>query len=332
MYSGNRKPLAFTLVELLVVITIIGILIALLLPAVQAAREAARRSQCSNNLKQVGLALLNYEQQYQMLPMGNISKPLTQAHSPTFTGAPGITVLVQILPFIESGNIVFDSRYRNLDPVNSPATSAHIATYVCPSDNAGNRTAFLSANTIRFSRSNYAACFGSAYYIRSARQTGFPHTSLPRNGIDSTSDGAFQWDVGHTMADFRDGTSNTIAASEVLAGRDDDNGDGAFDVRGLWAWHMIGGAAYTHRNTPNSGAGDTLQSAECVAELPDLPCDTSCGTYLDCEQAAARSSHAGGVNTVFADGHVGFYPSIVDGSVWRALSTIAGQELAGLAE
>ena len=77
------------------------------------------------------------------------------------------------------------------------------------------------------------------------------------------------------MADFRDGTSNTVVASEVLGGRDDDTtGDGTWDVRGLWAWHMMGGAAYTHRYTPNSSNGDALQGQECVADLPDLPCDT----------------------------------------------------------
>ena len=130
------------------------------------------------------------------------------------------------------------------------------------------------------------------------------------------------------MADFRDGTSNTVVASEVLGGRDDDTtGDGTWDVRGLWAWHMMGGAAYTHRYTPNSSNGDALQGQECVADLPDLPCDTSCPNMLDCEQAAARSRHPGGVQAVYGDGHVGFCSNTIDLTIWQALSTIAGNEL-----
>ena len=120
-----------------------------------------------------------------------------------------------------------------------------------------------------------------------------------------------------------DGTSNTIVASEVIAGRDDTSaGDATWDVRGLWAWHMIGGAAYTHRNTPNSIAGDALQGQECVADLPDLPCDNSCPNLLDCEQACARSRHPGGVQAVFGDGHVTFCSNVITLQIWRALSTV----------
>ena len=331
MYCDKHKSAGFTLVELLVVITIIGILIALLLPAVQAAREAARRSQCANNLKQIGLALLNYESQHQMLPPGCISKPITPQDGPVNSGAPGYTVLVQILPFLEVGNVSaqFHLQYRNVDTANAAATRSQIPTYQCPSDNTAGRSAYHQAYNLYFTRSNYACCFGSGFYIRNANGTNFPHTSLPRPGVDSTSDGAFQWDIGRAIADFRDGTSNTVVASEVLGGRDDEDtsSDNTWDVRGLWAWHMMGGAAYTHLKTPNSSDGDALQGNECVQDLPDLPCDMTCPNMLDCEQAAARSRHPGGVQAVYGDGHVAFCSNTIDLKVWQALSTVAGNEL-----
>lgn len=326
---SHRGVCGFTLVELLVVITIIGILIALLLPAVQAAREAARRAQCSNNLKQVGLAMFNYESQHQVMPPGCIGKPITPAHSPTYAGAPGYTALVQILPFLEAGNVhqQLDLRYRNLDPVNAPATQSHIQTYKCPSDNSANRLAFLDRNKLSFSRSNYACSFGPAFYIRHDNGSGFPHNSN-RTGVDPTSLGAFQWDDGRSLAAFVDGTSNTVLASEVLAGRDDDtSGDGDWDVRGLWAWHQMGGAAYTHRNTPNTSSGDALQGGECEAALPDLPCDTSCPNSLDCEHAAARSQHPGGVHSLYGDGHIAFTSNSINQTIWQWLSTVAGGEI-----
>jgi prepilin-type N-terminal cleavage/methylation domain-containing protein/prepilin-type processing-associated H-X9-DG protein len=320
----------FTLVELLVVIAIIGILIALLLPAVQAAREAARRAQCGNNLKQIGLAALSYESQCRTFPPGCLSLPITPAHGSILPGAPGYTALVQILPFLETGNVsaLFNLRYRNLDATNAAATAAHIPAYKCPSDNTAGRSAHLQSYNLSFSRSNYACSFGSGFYIINANNTFFPHTQPPRTGVNSNSDGAFRWDVGRTMAEFRDGTSNTAAASELLGGRDDDStGDGTWDVRGLWAWHMMGGAAYTHYNTPNSGR-DALQGQECVDDWPDLPCDLQCPNYLDCEHAAARSRHPGGVHVAYADGHVALCGNTIDAAVWRALGTVAGDELA----
>ena len=126
-----RKQRGFTLVELLVVIAIIGILIALLLPAVQSAREAARRMQCSNNLKQVGLAMLTYEQARGVLPIGYVDK----VGAPN--GWPGHTAFAQILDYIEQDNVagtyVFEKRILDLtDNVNLPTTSAQILRFNVP--------------------------------------------------------------------------------------------------------------------------------------------------------------------------------------------------------
>jgi len=325
----------FSLVELLVVIAIIGILIALLLPAVQSAREAARRTQCSNHLKQLGLAMLNYEFSHGVLPIGFVDAPLW-SHSGAGTGWPGTTALAQLLPYLEQGNVAAVYHYdrRNLNSINADATSAEIAVYQCPSDSAQGRKALHNINHLGWSRSNYVVSLGSDTMARDTNGGSVAHTS-DRSGMDLGTDGAFQMAQGKALALFRDGTSNTAIASEVLAGKDEvfDTSDRTWDTRGMWAWHMVGSSAYIHRNTPNTSVGDAMwanpgQDIECV-EDPRMPCDNTHGTAMDEFHAAARSNHPGGVVVCFADGHVSFYSDDIDLATWKALSTIAGQEVVG---
>jgi prepilin-type processing-associated H-X9-DG protein/prepilin-type N-terminal cleavage/methylation domain-containing protein len=302
-----RRPGGFTLVELLVVIAIIGILIALLLPAVQAAREAARRMQCSTNLKQVGLAMLNYENTYKMLPIGmNIALPVFKAHS----------ALTALLPYVEQEDLYsrYDFRLRIYDPsgVNLRVTCIHIPAYLCPSDDAAGRIMNGA-----FARSNMVVCFGSA--------------TVGKSATDWTTDGAYQRDICKRLADFTDGTSSTAVASEVIAGRDDNySDDHCFDARGVWSeGSSMGACAYTHLNTPNSSVGDALLidsgQRNCVPDIK-MPCSDSAGNTYWGEYAAARSRHPGGANVAFADGHVSFYTDTVDWQTWRALGTISGAE------
>lgn len=295
----------FTLVELLVVIAIIGILIALLLPAVQAAREAARRIHCTSNLKQVGLAVLNYENTNKVLPIGmNIALPQFKGHS-AFSG---------LLPYVEQADLYvqYDFEKRLYDAVNLRVTRVHVPAFMCASDNASGR--IMNDN---FARSNYVLCFGS-------NKTG-------QSATNWNTDGAFRRDVARRLADLSDGTSSTALASEVLAGRDDSVvGDNQFDIRGVWSeGTAMGACAYTHLNTPNSSVGDALfmdsGQRNCVAE-EKMPCSSSAGNTYYNEYASARSRHPGGVNVVFADGHVSFFSDEVDWKAWQALSTIAGGE------
>ena len=315
----------FTLVELLVVIAIIGILVAMLLPAVQAAREAARRIQCTNNLKQVGLALLNYHDSNRMFPIGLYGTD--QDH----IRFPGHTALTILLPYHEQGDIYEYYDFVGQDDSlfhKGEATRIQIPVYVCPSDDSGGRAAVHTGVPQEFTRSNVVVCFGSN--MMAANMPGATYSK----SADPTTDGAFQmgggiFDSSRQIRDFQDGTSKTIMASEIISGKHETlNSRTDADSRGIWSWNMMGSSSYTHRNTPNSSVGDAgWRSANDVSCLHEphlgLPCDLSAGMRHDGFHAAARSVHPGGVNAAFADGHVGFFEDDIDLIVWQGMAALA---------
>jgi prepilin-type N-terminal cleavage/methylation domain-containing protein/prepilin-type processing-associated H-X9-DG protein len=308
-HSTRHTPHGFTLVELLVVITIIGVLIALLLPAVQAAREAARKMQCSNNLKQIGLAALNYEQAKGLLPPGYVM----DKHG---TGL-GHTVFAQILPFMEQAGVagVYHFDQRNLATINIPAVTTQISAYQCPSDDAAGRVASAPSSAYPmgwWSRSNYVVNMGSDTWLSNVSTTD-----------GSLTDGPFRLNVAVAIADIKDGTSSTAMVSEVISGKTKDFVGSAWDTRGMWGWNMVGSSSYTHHDTPNSTAGDAMwansgSDIECVADA-DMPCDNTHGANMDQFHVAARSRHPGGVNVTFCDGHVSFVPNVINLNIWRYL-------------
>jgi prepilin-type N-terminal cleavage/methylation domain-containing protein/prepilin-type processing-associated H-X9-DG protein len=315
---NQRKKSAFTLVELLVVITIIGILIALLLPAVQAAREAARRMQCTNNLKQFGLGMANYESAYQAYPMG------------VFWSVPDGSVgarngwIVTLLPYVEMASL-----YDALDlfpktgwsannGVNDKVYTTQVPVFQCPSDD---RTTFPS-NGYNLSRSNYVGCFSlTNTIVEKAAYPKYCNADPSAASLPARPRTIFNWNNSRTVADVRDGTSNTVAISEVIAGREG-------DLRGAW-WEEWG-YSYSHARTPNTSTPDTMwnvvMSYGCCVSTTESPCDGNGGSYWGSEIFAARSRHSGGVNACLLDGSARFFSDQISLTTWQALGSIDGDE------
>ena len=328
-------PAGFTLVELLVVIAIIGVLVALLLPAIQAAREAARRAQCTNNTRQIGVAIQNYVAALRTLPSGTGGCDVLNGAGLAWLETSGF---VAILPYLEAGitESRYDYDYRIYESANNRlVTATHISVYNCPSDDSAGRHFVLNADAKR-ARSNYALNFGSRTWIPSGLPW-YPAVMFCTAASDLVeTDGPFRLQAARSLKQLSDGTSNTALASEIIAGKVD-SGDCAAgspcDHRGTWAWGYMGMALYTHRNTPNTINGDALATTHCVNTPPLLPCEAtaSLSARYENHHAAARSMHPGGVNLLFADGHVTFVANEVDLTAWQAVSTMAGEETLALA-
>jgi len=305
LMSQNRpsqKKLGFTLVELLVVIAIIGVLVALLLPAVQAARESARRAQCSNNLKQLGLAVQNYADTYKSaLPAGSYS---------CCWG----TWLVALLPYIEqralfynykyfgavqnqAGNAISqtDSSTRYGGSQNLPVTRMQISAYTCPSDSTTASPSIISGVTFH----NYVGNHGNTTIGRTT-----PFGKM-LNGQPNVFKGAPFVQVGAwnsnpqvvKLADIFDGLSNTLLFSETVQGREG-------DLRGF-AWWGSGSHFETYL-APNTSQPDILENAAyCVSNNPmNPPCAGP--TSASPQNIAARSRHPSGVQAGLCDGSVRF--------------------------
>jgi len=312
---GTKR--GFTLVELLVVIAIIGVLVALLLPAVQAARESARRAQCSNNLKQIGLAMTQYADTYKgAFPVGE------------YACCWG-TWLVGLLPYIEQKSLFDqykfcgamgdpDTTRRYSGSQNLPVTRTQIQAYTCPSDSTTASPGIISGITFH----NYVANHGSTTLARLAT------FGTLLNGQPNKFKGAPFILVSSTTsnpqvvryADVFDGLSNTMAFSETVQGH-------ASDLRGFAWWN--GGAHFEANLAPNSSQPDILEAITyCVKTDPyNPPCDGP--TTANPENIAARSRHPSGIMAALCDGSVRFVPNSINLDVWRALSTAAGREPTG---
>ncbi len=321
----RTKRSAFTLVELLVVIAIIGILVGLLLPAVQAAREAARRMQCQNNLKQLGLSMLNYESAYKAFPGG--------------VGPYGCcwgTWQVAILPFMEQSNL--STIYQNHGgadwgprygaAVNRPVASSRIPTLTCPSDTP-NAPIGSSATLAAITNHNYGVNYGNTSFFQSTLN-GIPFLGAPFNMYTgSTSDDgpvnlaqAVTWTRVYgknvRLAAITDGLSSTLLASEVLQGR-------GTDLRGFSWWGNASG--FVTYLPPNSTLPDVVTGGNCTPSVsPLMPCVTA-STATRPRMMGARSLHTGGIVTAYCDGHISFVSNSIDYAIWNASGTAAGSEV-----
>ncbi|MCC7084043.1 MAG: DUF1559 domain-containing protein [Pirellulales bacterium] len=314
---------AFTLVELLVVIAIIGVLIALLLPAVQAAREAARRTQCKNNLKQIGLAVQMYHDAKRKFPSGLTCLP---GLGSVPGGGPFNTIWPFLFPFIEengmAGRYSFDLGYgggptgNEYDAVNGPLFEMSPATFLCPADAPEKYPGQLR----KLTRWSYAACFSpDGTMVEKDANFTFEKSCIKiKNPAKKRA--IFNVNLQRNMRQILDGASKTIAVSEIVGGTEG-------DVRGLWWYHQ--GAFYTHLRGPNSSIPDSVWSSYPPGYCHSTP-SAPCAQTASCWGAtaySARSKHPGGVQAVRADGSVAFYPDQIDLAVWQALASIDSGEV-----
>jgi prepilin-type N-terminal cleavage/methylation domain-containing protein/prepilin-type processing-associated H-X9-DG protein len=328
----RHRSRAFTLVELLVVIAIIGILVALLLPAIQAAREAARRSTCINNIKNLSLACLTYESAKKELPYGR-----------KYDVWDAYTWTQLILPYVEQQAVydlywtLSDSKYSNNRPAPSSygpladdprmrqARHTQIPVFYCPSSRAPAANE-MNTPAYGFWRGNYMGCVGAGdmYGNRIKLADGL----IPTGGWK----GAFAVKPHLTggdpplytpvrLKDFTDGTSGTLFISESMV----PTVAGWGGAIGETIYGNMGGALFSGYRTPNSSIEDQ-PNGPCPQAQGDTeytaPCLAVGGTGLGGSgaggNAAARSHHPGGVNIALADGSIRFAVDDVSENVWRA--------------
>ena len=296
-----RRP-AFTLVELLVVIAIIGVLIALLLPAVQQAREAARRMQCSNSLKQLGLALHNYHDTHGRFPQG-ISPYVgsgNDSNLPIWS--------VAILPFIEQ-DAVYEQIKQDTNNFSIQVTAGNntkvawqpLAAFACPSDIMGPQNTFRGNN----GKSNYMASGGTMEDVGTAG-------TYVGNGefAESNFNGIFAYEVARGMRDVTDGTSNTLMVGERDGG-------------------AVAGPEVSRRRGAEWSMTDTAQLFDRVfcAAMIEFPINSPNAGFEPWRTYG--SFHPGGAMFVFGDAHVQFLSETIDGRTFEALATRAKGEVPG---
>jgi prepilin-type N-terminal cleavage/methylation domain-containing protein/prepilin-type processing-associated H-X9-DG protein len=303
--GNNRKARGFTLVELLVVIAIIGSLVALLLPAIQAAREAARRNSCVNNLKQVGLAVQNHHQAVQQFPMGRDN-----------TVQSSVSWAFRLLPYLEKNNVFasFNKHARVDDNSNSMAMRTPITEYACPSrreaaadrdfDNNDQPPLVRAAAAL----GDYAACAGKEYMNGVVSATGGADNGLKADSRpDSAESGPIYSFSKVQERHVTDGLSNTICVGEKHKPQNPANpnpdmlhyeqGDNAF---------LAGDSPRTIFAGTNAG----------IATGPDDPSNVKFG-----------SEHNGLTHFMFLDGHVKALKNDIDYQVLTAAGTIGGDEI-----
>jgi prepilin-type N-terminal cleavage/methylation domain-containing protein len=328
-YGTRSVPIplkAFTLVELLVVIAIIGVLVALLLPAIQAARESARRMSCQNNLKQIGLACLNYESSKKVLPPGTVSS--------NKDGVNGFSWHTEVLPFAEFGALAAEIKnekqrlaktetdrrtgqtvtvYPDPYTIGDKYNELQLSAFRCPSDEARFDDLAIRQWGKYLQATNYAGVMGSAIARGDTEQV---------LGNNMSADGCLFFDSKIKLKDVTDGTSNTFVAGERW-----------YQVR---SW-LIGGrkegsyVMYATKNIdfripPNGefSAGYYVQHNEFRGEGPEVPGDQQKVALNDLYWS---SLHPSGLHFVFADGSVHFVSADIDGKTWEAYGSRNGAEV-----
>ena len=315
-----RNKHGFTLVELLVVIAIIGILIALLLPAVQAAREAARRMQCANNLKQLGLALHSYHDAHSAFLYGQIGSHNCWQEDAAFGRYARMGWFPFTLPFMEQQNLYdrWESEFASGTIYMNEFSGRHDVpqNFRCPSEDFPSVMPHSGGYSEGF-RSNYLLCGGGFAWGRQCTKT---------DVWGNTPTGMFHFGSAVRIADVTDGTSNTIMAGEVKL--PDMNGSvpsgcGQHEGRSVMWEHVHSVTLFVTARPPNSNAAD-ICGWGCISSNA-----TPCVCANDGGITSLRSYHPGGAQVVLADGSVHFASEQVDTGLFQKLGTKAGGEVVG---
>ena len=327
--EARRPPHGFTLVELLVVITIIGILIALLLPAVQAAREAARRAACGNNLKQFALAVANFEsQQRHYPPSGQPTLPDSNGNIHPWSAQ------ALILPFLEQSGLhsMIDLTQSYEMATNTQLAATRVPTYVCPSE---------IRDEVRFSSSGAPQHYPLNYVVNLG--TWFVYDPQTQRG----GDGAFYYSSRLTTADMRDGLSFTLLAAEVKAWQPYYRNAALSSDPGIplstavcslggqfkqssghteWVDGRVHQTGFTTAFPPNTKVLCQVDGVDYDVDWTNQQ-EGKSATISTFGAVTARSYHPGGVHVARMDGSIHWVSDSIDGNVWQGISTRDGQEV-----
>ena len=317
----SKPKRGFTLIELLVVIAVMSILIALLLPAVQQAREAARRTQCRSNLKQIGIALHNYVEAHSMLPPFFISRSGNPSRIADLDK--GANWLVFILPYVDQAPL-YKSWDFDIPASQNSGRSTKLPLYMCPTDpqSTGIPCSYAGGE---WARGNYGMNVSPCNFGVS----GSPGD--PLGGIGGSN-------YAVRLADIVDGTSNTVAADELRAGMNE------HDLRGCWAMPGLAAgtaAMFNDASKPNSYEPNSDDMENCLVsgQAGNGSQGMGCFDSTSTGQMTSRSMHAGGLHVLLLDGSVRFISDNIDfkrnqtgcgqRGVWQAIHTRGGSEVVG---
>ena len=311
--NRDSRRAGFTLVELLVVIAIIGVLVGLLLPAVQAAREAARRMSCSNNLKQIGLAMHNYHDTFGTLPYGHKQEFATSSHRRDCW-------FHRLMPFVEQQAYYelymdpplpfFDYQYIHRLPKS--VAGIPVPAFSCPSDPSS--PGLGGGGSLRGFQGNYAVNAGGGTPATDVN-AGIT-TPINMNMISGDNGGMFTRETARGLKSCTDGTSNTLLASEGIIRGNSNNAWGG--LGGYWGGSPHGSFGFSSAEPPNTLVPDRVYSCKSTT-WPKAPCENGNAGGLSGRWNFARSQHPGGVQVVLCDGSVRFVSDSIQRLTWRCL-------------
>ena len=335
---ADRVRRGFTLIELLVVIAIVAVLMAILLPAVQSARSAARRTQCRNNLKQIGLALSNYEEQMRVYPPGYVARNVARSEPAAAETGPGFAWSAMLLPFLDRAGIHsqidFDGNATDADSLQ--ASRDTVPLFLCPSDSAPDAFDLIVGTAVyTLPRSNYAGMYG--YGDITAR----PGSPFPRGLLYRNSD--------VRSGDITDGASNTIAVAERAYEHDFEDGEPPVIAATTWYAAIPGAQRPSGMTMPAMGGGMMMMPPEGSASLVlghvgqmmtmggggmggmggGMTMQMHHTPNTTNHIVNFSSHHPGGIHYLMADGSVRFLSEDIEYSTFRYLGQIDDGQIVG---